>query len=376
MKKIKISNNILIVLITLFLVLSLFNAALLLQFKYPTGKATGLVKLTVQTPPVPPPPAPPRRIVPAPPCEEDWVCTEWPSICPLTEIQTRTCIDRNACGTFVLKPAETRTCKCIIAIPAPPLPPIFAELGTVTSAVLILIVFAIIAFIIFKLLALRRKRLILAGGTGESYSKPINKFFVSLIPKKKMMLYVPIIKPKSKRALDRSYKKIKSIFKPLGFTDIVVWADLNNRKYADLAPFGAIYLGRGKAFSLLYHLKSTGFIKILRQFIKSKRVVYGSSTSAVILGKDIRTTSFRKGADFSGLNVVKNYSIKCYYSPSQDSKTMGFVAKYKLPVIALPKRSGLYVKNGKIKVIGSEPAYVFKKGKKVSFEPNSVIKWF
>jgi hypothetical protein len=42
-------------------------------------------------------------------CEEKWSCTNW-TICDIDEIQTRTCIDRNDCGTFELKPIETQKC--------------------------------------------------------------------------------------------------------------------------------------------------------------------------------------------------------------------------------------------------------------------------
>jgi hypothetical protein len=44
-----------------------------------------------------------------PACEENWRCTEW-SVCPIYEIQTRTCRDLNDCGTTKNKPEEKRKC--------------------------------------------------------------------------------------------------------------------------------------------------------------------------------------------------------------------------------------------------------------------------
>jgi hypothetical protein len=47
-----------------------------------------------------------------PPCKEDWRCSEW-SPCPVYEIQTRTCVDLNNCGTIYEKPEERRKCTYI-----------------------------------------------------------------------------------------------------------------------------------------------------------------------------------------------------------------------------------------------------------------------
>src|SRR3989344_908383 len=43
-------------------------------------------------------------------CIEDWVCTQYPSTCPSNGIKTRTCTDRNGCGTTTNKPAESINC--------------------------------------------------------------------------------------------------------------------------------------------------------------------------------------------------------------------------------------------------------------------------
>ena len=54
------------------------------------------------------------ELIEEPPCTEDWSCTEWlPEICPVEEIQTRTCTDANECGTTVDKPAESQSCEYV-----------------------------------------------------------------------------------------------------------------------------------------------------------------------------------------------------------------------------------------------------------------------
>jgi len=42
-------------------------------------------------------------------CNEDWICVKW-SDC-VDGVQTRKCVDKNDCGTFTDKPAETQTCQ-------------------------------------------------------------------------------------------------------------------------------------------------------------------------------------------------------------------------------------------------------------------------
>src|SRR3989338_8244233 len=43
-------------------------------------------------------------------CVEDWVCTNYPATCPSSGFKTRTCADRNGCGTTKNKPRESISC--------------------------------------------------------------------------------------------------------------------------------------------------------------------------------------------------------------------------------------------------------------------------
>jgi hypothetical protein len=52
---------------------------------------------------------PPSGEAKPPPCIENWRCSEW-SVCPVYELQTRTCRDLNNCGTTDKKPEESRKC--------------------------------------------------------------------------------------------------------------------------------------------------------------------------------------------------------------------------------------------------------------------------
>jgi tetratricopeptide (TPR) repeat protein len=44
-------------------------------------------------------------------CQEDWRCTEWqPEICPMSEVQNRTCVDYNFCHTYNNLPILNQSC--------------------------------------------------------------------------------------------------------------------------------------------------------------------------------------------------------------------------------------------------------------------------
>lgn len=43
-------------------------------------------------------------------CVEEWVCGDFPAVCPPSGLLERTCVDVNACGTEETKPTETEFC--------------------------------------------------------------------------------------------------------------------------------------------------------------------------------------------------------------------------------------------------------------------------
>src|SRR3989344_9605702 len=128
--------------------------------------------------------------------------------------------------------------------------------------------------------------LILAGGGDAPDSKPLDELFISLLKTKKI-LYIPIA---WKTADFAGCKKwFSSTFFKLGFTNMEMWTDLNNKKIEDLNSFGGIYIGGGNTFSLLHDLRSSKFDKLLIEFLNSGRPIYGGSAGAIIFGKNINT---------------------------------------------------------------------------------------
>ena len=73
--------------------------------------------------------------------------------------------------------------------------------------------------------------------------------------------------------------------------------------------------------------------------------VYGGSSGAIVLGKDIQTCAHKEAntvqlEDMRGLDLVRGYSLWCHYTPIDDVRIAAFSAKFALPVLALSERGG------------------------------------
>jgi len=218
-------------------------------------------------------------------------------------------------------------------------------------------------------------RLFLSGGGSEKKSIILDKKFARELDKSKSLLYIPIAIDKAKHSYQECFKWISSIFNPLGVNSIVLWTeqDLERRKEIDLKKFSGIYIGGGNTYYLLKELKNSGFLENLKKLIEMDFPVYGGSAGAIILGKDIRTSSDENEVnlkDFSGLDLVRGYSIFCHYD-KETKWAREFLKEEKLKTIALPEDCGLFVTDDKIEVIGAGSAYL--PDKKTTLKPGQVI---
>ncbi|MCX8159181.1 MAG: Type 1 glutamine amidotransferase-like domain-containing protein [Candidatus Pacearchaeota archaeon] len=210
--------------------------------------------------------------------------------------------------------------------------------------------------------------IILSGGGKPEKTKELDKFFLSLLPKKKPLLYIPIAK--TTRPFKECYDWFKSIFDALGFKNIEMWTELSDKKLEHLKKFGGIYLGGGDVYYLLNIFRKTGFIDVLKDYIiKERGIVYGHSAGAVILGKDIITASYIDEDKFDikntkGLNCINDYGVAVHYKVKHDREIMKLIKEYGFKVIALPEGVGLYIEDHRLSVIGKGKVYLFdKKGK-------------
>ena len=224
---------------------------------------------------------------------------------------------------------------------------------------------------------MQKTRLLLSGGGDEIVARPIDEFYVSLLPTNAKVLYIPVAWKTGN--FEECLKWYKMTYGALGLNNAEMRTDLEGKQLQNLTSFDTIYIGGGNTFLLLHYLKETGFLKLLRQYIQSGKLVFGGSAGAIILGKDIRTAGFCGDPDentiglteFEGLNLINDYTIQCHYEPSQDIELEAFVKENNRPTIALSKETGLYVENGNLKAEGTKSAYIFTENKKVALNPDS-----
>ena len=191
--------------------------------------------------------------------------------------------------------------------------------------------------------------LILSGGTGIENEKSLNSLFLKLV-NKKPILYIPLAR--ETKDYSECYDWISN---QLPNQDIKMLVSFTEQKIS-LEKFKGIYIGGGNTFKLLKELKESNFDKKLISF---KGIVFGGSAGAIIWGKDISNASFGeikdqnkvKLKDLLGFNKIQGYNIRAHYIENEEQDVKNFVKKTKIPIIALPEDSGIYVKEGKIKAI-------------------------
>lgn len=200
-------------------------------------------------------------------------------------------------------------------------------------------------------------RLILAGGGNEIKSKIVDSLFASLLENKRI-LYIPIAM-KDQRSAEECTIWLRNCLTPLGIeTD--TWSDVSNKTLADLNDYGGIYIGGGNTFSLLKDFKDTGFIDVLRAFIEADGLVYGGSAGAIILGKNILSSPDKNLVglnDTKGLNLINDYNVVCHYKEKYHDFVENLISQ-NIRLIAIPEDSGIFVKNGKMVVIGNSSVIV------------------
>lgn len=214
-------------------------------------------------------------------------------------------------------------------------------------------------------------RLILSGGGGGEKSIEMDKLFASLINKSKPLLYIPIAIDEIKHPYPKCLKWLRSTFDKFGVNIYDMWTeeDIPGSKSIKPNKFGGIYLGGGNTFYLLKTLKESGFLEFLRRAIKVDIPIYGSSAGAIIFGKSILTSTdenFVGLTDFSGMNLLKNMGIFCHYKHEKEERVNEMLKNFHFKkIIALSEKTGIYVHNNKIMVIGKESAFLFSGKDKV-----------
>ena len=209
--------------------------------------------------------------------------------------------------------------------------------------------------------------IILSGEGDGKQTKKLDEFFVSLLPKAKNVLYIPIAMPQELHTYKECLVWFRSTMKALGVHDITMATNLEDMEYHQLKDYAAVYIGGGNTFYLWKKVKEAQFDKKLDRYIKDGGVVYGGSAGAIIIGKDIGTAKFGGDADknkvrlrnFRSMDLARELSIQCHYTKAYEKQILEYVKKNGMDVVSLPKETGLHIHKNKIRVIGTKPAYLF-----------------
>jgi dipeptidase E len=213
-------------------------------------------------------------------------------------------------------------------------------------------------------------RVILSGGGSGEKTKEIDRLFVSLLDKKKPLLYLPFAIDNIKHPYPDCLKWLKSTFEDLGIKKYEMWVEKDLDKSSKLSPnsFSGIYIGGGNTPYLLKKLKETDMWTFLKKVLEENVPIYGGSAGAAIFSKTILYSLYADKnwvdlKNLGGMNILGDREITCHYDETQKAKIIKISEENQGIVFALSERNGLYITNKETRVIGQEPITLFKDGK-------------
>ncbi len=220
---------------------------------------------------------------------------------------------------------------------------------------------------------------ILSGGGNEKQTKELDKFFISILPKTRRILYIPVAMPPKLHTFEECFRWFRKAMNVFGVQDITMVTNLEGITSSQLKKYSAVYIGGGNTFYLLKKIKETYFSKKLLNYLEEGGIIYGGSAGAAILGKEIGTARFGTDADKNevhlknrhGLDIARGFSIACHYTDADDRRIFTYVRRNRIEVIALPEETGLHIHKDKIRVIGTKPAYLFGAASKKKIAVNA-----
>jgi dipeptidase E len=205
-------------------------------------------------------------------------------------------------------------------------------------------------------------KIILAGGGDEEQSKITDKFYLSKLGDNTKMLYIPIAL-RDHILFEDCLSWISNVF-PSIKNNIKMITDFNEISEEDIKNYDTIYISGGNTYNLLSEINNSDFREKINQFISQDKMIYGGSAGAIVLGENILTSpdsNETKLTDFSGIKIIKNYSIWPHYKEKNNLDISDYVKKYNLNVIAIPEESSLYVENNTGITIGTKEIVIFMK---------------
>lgn len=213
---------------------------------------------------------------------------------------------------------------------------------------------------------MKKSIIFIAGGGNEIQSRDIDSLFAKYIDGKKLM-YIPVALNRDVLGFEACYDWLTGVLLKFNYEIDVPQIHMYLDPVAineNIFTYDAIYIGGGNTFKLLDFIYKNNLFEKIKKFSKEGGVIYGGSAGAIILGNNINTVKEENDNKYlfeEGLNLFGNYSIRCHYNPDTDiTKIALFIKRSNLPVIALPESTGVIIEDGRAKVVGDEPLYLFK----------------
>ena len=138
-----------------------------------------------------------------------------------------------------------------------------------------------------------------------------------------------------------------------------------------------IYLGGGNTYYFLWHLRNTGMLKFLADFVREGKVLAGSSAGGIIMTPSIRTAGFpdfdkddnfvgikdETGLGLVGFEFFPHFEVKSRYVEVLCEKS----EQVNVPIYGVPDGGGIRV-TGK-KTIFYDDCYSFFDGTMMAINP-------
>lgn len=212
-----------------------------------------------------------------------------------------------------------------------------------------------------------KHQIIITGGGDSDYFKKIDRQFKKLLPAKSNIFLVPLASSRKNHAY--CLHRIKETFSQLNFNHIKVCSNLKSLDYGLLTLFHAVYIDGGNTYKLTKLARESNFQKQLKKFLDEGGVVNGDSAGGILLGKyvdtakigDIADRNTVRLTDFSGLNLLKGWSVHCHFHPETEMGEVSDYVKERGKTLALTDKTAIYLNGKEGKVIGRGDLYIFKK---------------
>ena len=217
------------------------------------------------------------------------------------------------------------------------------------------------------------KLVLYSGGTDEE-NIVLDKKLIELSGKKNPQI---TFVPSSSYFIESEFMEFASQFQKYRVNNLInfpVDVEYSEILKSEVLKSDIIYLGGGNTFYFLKHLRKSGFLRELRNFVKDGGILAGLSAGAIMMTNNIATASFpefdRDDNDeniknLKALNLV-SFDFFPHYKNSlrYDNELIEHANKTQKKLYSCPDGSGIIIDEHKIEFIGK--TFVFYKGEKFS----------